>query len=235
MGKGKKIPLQIRKLIINHHKNGYGYKKIAEMVQLTKNTVATIVKKYKKIGTVEHQKGQGRKKKTSHVVDRAIINKVRGNRKLSAPKIAAQIENEYGIKMKAQTVRNRLNDKGYKGHVAVKKPWLSSKNIKKRLSWANDHSSWSIEEWKRVLWSDESRICLFGSDGLIRSWRKPGERLFKDNLRPTVKHGGGDLVFKVVLYDQLIHFLCFYRRSNGLGVNDLGRLWKHSFYRRHHE
>lgn len=191
MGKGKEIPIEIRKLIVSHHKSGFGYKKIAEMVQLTKNTITTILKKYKKYGSIEHKKRQGRKKKTSTAVDRAIITKVRENRRLSAPKIAAQIETEYGIKVNAQTIRNRINAKGYKGYIAVKKPWLSQKNIKKRLMWAQEHVTWSLDDWKRVLWSDETRVCLFGSDGLIRSWRKSGERLNNENLRPTVKHGGG--------------------------------------------
>ncbi|KAF7652048.1 hypothetical protein LDENG_00102280 [Lucifuga dentata] len=42
-----------------------------------------------------------------------------------------------------------------------------------------------------VLWSDESKIKLFGSDGMQRVWRCPGEEYKEEYLEPTVKHGGG--------------------------------------------
>ena len=39
--------------------------------------------------------------------------------------------------------------------------------------------------------SDETKINFFGSDGVKRVWRQPGEE-FKDKyVLPTVKHGGG--------------------------------------------
>ena len=68
---------------------------------------------------------------------------------------------------------------------------MSKKNIKLRLQWAREHAAWSIEDWKKVIWSDETKILLFGSDGIVRSWRKSGERFKMDCLKPTLKHGGG--------------------------------------------
>ena len=51
-----------------------------------------------------------------------------------------------------------------------------------------------IDYWNHVLWSDEMKINLFGSDGLKQVWRRPGEE-YKDNcVMPTVKHGGGNVL-----------------------------------------
>ncbi len=33
--------------------------------------------------------------------------------------------------------------------------------------------------WNHVLWSDETKINLFGSDGVKHVWRQPGEE-YKD-------------------------------------------------------
>ncbi len=45
-----------------------------------------------------------------------------------------------------------------------------------------------------VLWSDETKINLFGSDGVKRVWRQPGEE-YKDRcVLPTVKRGGGSVL-----------------------------------------
>lgn len=36
---------------------------------------------------------------------------------------------------------------------------------KKRFQFARDHKDWTLEQWKQVMWSDESRFTLFQSDG----------------------------------------------------------------------
>ena len=37
-------------------------------------------------------------------------------------------------------------------------------NNKKRLAWAKKHEQWTLEWWKSVLWSDESKFEMFGSN-----------------------------------------------------------------------
>lgn len=124
------------------------------------------------------------------------MKKAELDRGLSAPKIAKQIESAFSIQLTSQSVRNRLHKKGHKGRVALKKPWLSAKIIKTRLNWAKDHISWTSDDWNKVIWSDETKVMLFGSDGITRKWRRTGESLKKECLRPTVKHGGGELLYQ---------------------------------------
>ncbi len=33
-----------------------------------------------------------------------------------------------------------------------------------------------MDYWNHVLWSDETKINLFGLDGVKRVWRQPGEK-----------------------------------------------------------
>jgi transposase len=48
-----------------------------------------------------------------------------------------------------------------------------------------------IDFWKTVLFSDESKFNIFGSDGPLYVWRKPRKKeLDPKNIIPTVKHGG---------------------------------------------
>ncbi len=44
--------------------------------------------------------------------------------------------------------------------------------------------------WNHVLWSDESKVNLFDSDGVQHVWRRPGEEYQEHCALPTVKHGG---------------------------------------------
>ncbi|GFV39927.1 transposable element Tcb1 transposase [Trichonephila clavipes] len=48
--------------------------------------------------------------------------------------------------------------------------------------------------WKKVIFSDESKFNIFGSDGRRTVWRKPNTALDPKNLRPTLKHGGGSVM-----------------------------------------
>jgi DDE superfamily endonuclease len=50
-----------------------------------------------------------------------------------------------------------------------------------------------VEDWRRVVWSDETKINMFGSDGRYYCWRKPGGPVLDHHFKPTVKHGGGAL------------------------------------------
>jgi len=53
------------------------------------------------------------------------------------------------------------------------------------------YQNWTVEDWKNVTWSDESRFLLRNSDGRVRIWRKQHE-----NMDPsgTVKAGGGGVM-----------------------------------------
>ncbi len=48
--------------------------------------------------------------------------------------------------------------------------------------------------WNHVLWSDETKINLFDSDGVKRVWRQPGEEYKDKCVLPTVKYGGGSVM-----------------------------------------
>ncbi len=45
-----------------------------------------------------------------------------------------------------------------------------------------------------VLWSDETKINVFVSDGVKHVWWQPGEEYKDKGVLPTVKHGGGSVM-----------------------------------------
>ena len=45
------------------------------------------------------------------------------------------------------------------------------------------------------MWSDEPKIELFGINSTRRVWRKRNAEYNPKNINPTVKHGGGNLIF----------------------------------------
>ncbi len=45
-----------------------------------------------------------------------------------------------------------------------------------------------------LLWSDETKINVFGTDGFKTVWRRKGEEYKEKCMVPTVKHGGGSVL-----------------------------------------
>lgn len=56
------------------------------------------------------------------------------------------------------TIRNALYRHGFRRRVARKKPPISEANQQKRLAWAIEHKDWTLEQWRTILWSDETWV-----------------------------------------------------------------------------
>jgi hypothetical protein len=48
-----------------------------------------------------------------------------------------------------------------------------------------------LELRQTILFTDESRFCLYSDDRRVRVYRRPGERYAQCNIVGTVSHGGG--------------------------------------------
>ena len=58
-----------------------------------------------------------------------------------------------------------------------KKPLLSITHRKRRLAFALKYQHWTVEDWKRVIWSDETKINRIGSDVQEYVWKRKDEGL----------------------------------------------------------
>ena len=83
---------------------------------------------------------------------------------------------------------------GMKAVVKKKRPLLSQRHRRERLDFAISHKDWTVEDWKHVVWSDETKINRLGSDGRKWAWKKAGEGLSDRTVAGTVKFGGGSLM-----------------------------------------
>ncbi len=69
-----------------------------------------------------------------------------------------------------------------------------AKNGKRRLQFTQAHQHWTIEDWKNVAWSDESRFLWRHSDGRVRIWRKDHESMDPSCLVSTIQAAGGGVM-----------------------------------------
>jgi transposase len=57
------------------------------------------------------------------------------------------------------------------------------------------HIHWTADDWKRVVYTDETKVNRLGSDGRKWVWKMPGEGLSDRLVEGTVKFAGGNLMF----------------------------------------
>lgn len=136
----------------------------------------------------------GRPQKVSQSEKKHLALLISLNRAKNAAEAARLFNANRENKISVQTVRRVLKEYGLKAKKIKKKPAISKKNKWERLKWARKHREWTVEDWKRVIWSDETKINRFGSDGNKYAWVKDGANLQPREIEPTVKFGGGSVM-----------------------------------------
>jgi hypothetical protein len=101
---------------------------------------------------------------------------------------------ETGTKVSISTVKRVLHRHNLKGPSARKKPLLQNLHTKARLRFETAHGDKECTFWRNVLWSDETKIELFGHNDHRNVWRKKGEVCNSKNTIPTVNHGDGSIM-----------------------------------------
>ncbi|KAL0155598.1 hypothetical protein M9458_049861, partial [Cirrhinus mrigala] len=99
-----------------------------------------------------------------------------------------------GTSASVATVRRALNNQGLHGRTPRHTPLLTSRNIRSRLEYARRNLDKTTESWETVLWTDETKLELFGHMDQRYVWRAKGQAYGQKKTIPTVKHGGGSIM-----------------------------------------
>ena len=80
----------------------------------------------------------------------------------------------HGRNVSQSTVHRTLLRMGLRSRGLVRVPMMTPVHRRKRLQWARKHQNWTLGQWKKVAWSDESRFLLDDVDGRVRVRCLPG-------------------------------------------------------------
>uniref|UniRef100_A0A8B9JYE2 Transposase Tc1-like domain-containing protein n=1 Tax=Astyanax mexicanus TaxID=7994 RepID=A0A8B9JYE2_ASTMX len=182
MVKTKELCEDIRSAIISKHKTSKGYKAISKDLGVPVSTVRNVIKKFAKHGTVKNLPGRGGKRKIDERKPRQTSKELKVNLEQS------------GVMVSTSTIRRTLNQAELYGRRPRKKPLLKKRHKKERLIFAKEYLDKPQSFWENVLWTDETKIELFGNAKQQFVYRRRNEAYKEKNTLPTVKHGGGSIM-----------------------------------------
>lgn len=193
MVKTREWSQKTREEVIRLHKNGNGYKKISKILNVPRDTVGSIIRKFKVKGTAQTLPGRGRKKILTATAVRYLKRKMEKNPRMTAEELKRDLS-EVGTEVSAQTIRRTLHSEDIHARTPRRTPLLSAKNKKSRLEYAKINVDKPQRYWDHVLWSDETKLELFGPMDQRYIWRRNKQAYAEKNTLPTVKHGGGSIM-----------------------------------------
>ncbi|GFS78875.1 HTH_Tnp_Tc3_2 domain-containing protein [Trichonephila clavipes] len=93
---------------------------------------------------------------------------VRSQRSQTLAQITTQLNDCASRTISKRTVQRSFHRTGFGSRRPTRVPLLNACHRATRLAWAREHRDWSVEDWKRVAWSDESRFRVLNSDGRLK-------------------------------------------------------------------
>ena len=193
----KVLSQNLKNNIISNLKSGLSTRQVANKFAISQSVVQKIRKRY--CGNVPASTG-GRPKLLSCQDKRRLTRYITAQVATTASMAAKLLENAVGKRISKWTAQRALKEVNFIAVEKKKKPALSKKNIKPRLIFARKYESLSIEQWKQVIWSDESKINRFSSDGRSWCWKRKHDSLLPRYIKQTVKFGGGSIMVWGVLH-----------------------------------
>uniref|UniRef100_A0AAY5KUE3 Transposase Tc1-like domain-containing protein n=1 Tax=Esox lucius TaxID=8010 RepID=A0AAY5KUE3_ESOLU len=193
MAKTRELCKDIRDKIVDLHKAGMGYRTIGKHLGEKATTVGAIIRKWKKFKMTVNLPQSGAPCKISPRGAAMIMRTVRNQPRTTQEDFVNDLK-AAGTIVTKKTIGNTQHREGLKSCSARKVPLLKKAHVQARLKFANEHLNDSEENWVKVLWSDETKIKLFGINSTRCVWRRRNAAYVPKNTIPTVKHGGGNIM-----------------------------------------
>lgn len=151
----------IRQLIIEHHTNNRSQQQIANILHVPKTTVRRIIHQYRRTGNVGVRRHGhcGRKRTLTPRTEASLARTSRRTPHLTA----RQIQGEVGgpaVGVSINTVKRTLARQGLVTYRPVAAPLLNRRRMAARAAWANEYGDWTVQQWNRVVFSDETAISI---------------------------------------------------------------------------
>ncbi|XP_011270941.1 hypothetical protein CAOG_09225 [Capsaspora owczarzaki ATCC 30864] len=189
-----KMPREVvRGQVLALRNAGLSYNKIATQLHLPRSTVISITQRFSGRATTSDSPRPGRPSKLKSFHRNNIVAQILLDESDTAPEVAATMRTLSKVRVSPCTIRRVLHGAGLVNGAKVKKALLKETHKERRLAFALAHQHWTVDDWLRVVFSDETALYLYRNNNGGRVWRLVGETLTDRCVQGTVKFGGGHI------------------------------------------
>lgn len=192
---GREISVFDRMRIVTLHDAGHSNHQIHRMLHIPRSSIVRIVARYAEAGTVERRPRSGRPRVLDEREDRYVVQYARRHRNASARALRDHFQHTFRRVISTSTVIRRLHLANLRARRPLRVPTLLPRHRAARLQWAREHSGWLLQQWRWVLFTDETRIGLQSDDRRQRVWREPGRHQRLNFPREVAPYQGGTVMF----------------------------------------
>ncbi|GFY33021.1 transposable element Tcb1 transposase [Trichonephila clavipes] len=181
-----------RRRIVAYRDCGLSSKKIGSRVGRNQSTIMRICDRWMQEGTTDRRGQSHPPQGTTTREDRQIVRMAVMDRSVTSRTVAKHIESVTHHSVSARTILRRLQQCGLSTRRPLLGLPLTQSQRRLRHQWSDERRMWAAE-WNKVVFTDESRICLQHHDGRIRVWRHlriagtlNSQRYFSEVFEPVV-------------------------------------------------
>ena len=157
---------------------GPSQRDVAQPFGVHESMISCLVQRLRATGRLTNRPRSGRPCITTQRQDRRIRLVHLCNRLRTATETAREVIGTHGRRVCPRTIRNRLQEFNLRPRCPYVGPNLTPRQRQRRMQWLRAHApNWfRLADWRRVMFSDESRFSLQRSDRQQQVYRRLGER-----------------------------------------------------------
>jgi transposase len=181
---------ELRHAIYNMALNGFSTTVIADLYNMSTRTVRHIIAVRRDRGHSKDAPRSGQPKKLDERSTCHLKQVLDRDRRQTLGDLTKFINTAIPASVSEKTVVRAIGD-GLQmfSRIARKKPFLKKAHRVNRLEWARMAKEWGVEEWRRIIWTDEASAELGKNTRVCRVWRRTNEAYDERCLAPTFKSG----------------------------------------------
>jgi len=195
MATRRELTAEERWKVIGAYECGVSGYTISRKLGFSERTVYDTIDRWKETGSPIPDARPGRPEMLSDRDKRALDRIANKNRDAVLAVVTEELTINIGTTISTKTTSKYLRELGWKSCFKCRKPLLTESHVKARLKWCREYLKWAHPDWRYVVFTDESKFQMHTADGGHRVWRRADEKYHKDCITPTMKFGGGKVMF----------------------------------------
>lgn len=196
----KSLPTAIVQSVVIHLQQGKSVRETSRTLNISVGAVSKVRQENQE--NIPDPK-MGRPSKVSKATKRYIARQFDTGKIQSLREGQQLIQSMEGTQVHIESVRRYIYKEGLKGYVSQRKPDLTRNQKSARYQFAKRYLKWSVEDWKNVMFSDETIISRIGSFGKKTNYQRPHRTRLGPHQIQKAKQGGGG---KLMLWGSMTYY-----------------------------